>query len=157
MKLHDPNLSGPSLHCRSLWNNHRSLWITGSDLYPHPDRQQIRPRPQVHLFPVSNIHSLYWVLNSVSGVNSGLVYCFRRIVCMCELASSTQNEQFRHHLLPISRVSAAKCLSSVSSSIYSHLCNFMLAHWQAIIALLCLTGRHPIIFSLRESPLESVY
>lgn len=35
MKVLGQNLSGPSLHCRSLWNSHRGLWDTGGELYLH--------------------------------------------------------------------------------------------------------------------------
>lgn len=64
------------------------------------------------MFAVSNIHSLFWVLSSVSRVNTG---------CIIVSASSEPNEKLQHHLFPVTQGSTTKWLSwHLFSSAQSH-------------------------------------
>lgn len=74
----------------------------------------------------------------------GLKFC---LGCITVLASSKTNEQLQHNLFPVTQGSTTKCLSSICPGIYSHLPSLMLTHWELILALLYLTGCHPIIIS----------
>lgn len=62
------------------------------------------------------IHSLFGVLILVLGVNQG---------CITVSASSKTKEQLQHHLLQITRGSTTKRLSSICSSVCSHLHSLM--------------------------------